>query len=58
MYLDRQNKMLFGVCAGIADKTGVDPLVVRVLTVISFVVSGTITFWGYLILGAMLPDKA
>lgn len=31
-YLDKQNAKIFGVCAGIADYTGIDPLLVRIGT--------------------------
>ncbi|MBX9813511.1 MAG: phage shock protein C [Proteobacteria bacterium SG_bin5] len=31
-YLDKQNAKVFGVCAGIADYTGIDPLLVRIGT--------------------------
>ncbi len=43
--LDRRNAKLAGVCAGIADYFGIDPLVVR----IAFV-AGTILGFGSLIL--------
>lgn len=33
-YLDKQNGKLFGVCAGIADYTGFDVLLVRIGTVV------------------------
>ncbi|MBA3880667.1 MAG: envelope stress response membrane protein PspC [Sphingomonas sp.] len=33
-YLDKQNGKVFGVCAGIADYTGIDVLLVRIGTVI------------------------
>jgi len=33
-YLDKQNAKIMGVCAGIADYTGVDPLLIRIGTVV------------------------
>jgi len=39
-YLDKQNGKLFGVCAGIADYTGIDVLLVRIGTVVLFFATG------------------
>ncbi|MCF6274222.1 MAG: PspC domain-containing protein [Robiginitomaculum sp.] len=47
----RRNKIdgvFGGVCAGLGDYLGVDPIIIRILTVISFFVTGFITFWVYL----------
>ncbi len=47
----RRNKIdgvVGGVCAGIGDYLNVDPIIVRIFTVISFFVTGFITFWVYL----------
>ncbi len=47
----RRNKIdgvIGGVCAGIGDYIGIDPIIVRILTVISFFVTGFITFWIYI----------
>lgn len=35
------NKMLFGVCAGVADQLNVDPTIVRVVWAIAALVYGT-----------------
>ncbi len=47
----RRNKIdgvFCGVCAGIGDYFNIDPVIVRILTVVSFFVTGFITFWIYL----------
>ncbi len=47
----RRNKIdgvIGGVCAGIGDYIGIDPIIVRILTVVSFFMTGFITFWVYL----------
>ncbi len=47
----RRNKIdgvIGGVCAGIGDYLNVDPIIVRILTVISFLMSAGITFWVYI----------
>jgi phage shock protein C len=49
--------MIFGVCRGISDYTGIDVTIVRLLTVFGAIVSGSIIFWVYLLLGILLPNK-
>jgi phage shock protein C len=39
-YLDKQNGKFLGVCAGIADYTGIDVLIVRVATILLFLTTG------------------
>ncbi len=54
----RRNKIdgvVGGVCAGIGDYFGIDPIIVRILTVISFFVTGMVTFWVYLGLWIFTP---
>lgn len=41
MFRSRSNKMIGGVCAGLADYFGVDPTIVRILWAISVFVFGT-----------------
>jgi phage shock protein PspC (stress-responsive transcriptional regulator) len=55
---DTVNGKVFGVCAGLAEWLGVDVTVVRLLTVLSFFISGSLTFWAYIIAAIVLPDKA
>jgi phage shock protein C len=57
LYRDESNKMLGGVCAGLAEYFGIDVTLVR----IGFVLVGLLThvftpFW-YLILWAIMPPK-
>ncbi len=57
-YLDKQNKKLKGVCAGIADYTGVDVNVVRIgLVVLTLVGGGPWTIVAYLVAAWMAPVK-
>ena len=53
-----KNKMLFGVCSGIAEYTGIDATIIRLATVIGTLVTGSILFWVYLLLAILLPSKA
>ena len=53
LYRDENNKILGGVCAGIANYFGIDALVVRIL----FVVTG-IGFFAYILLWAFVPSSS
>jgi phage shock protein C len=57
LYKNKKNGMIFGVCSGIAEYTGLDVSVVRLLTVGGTVLSGSIIFWVYLLLAIVLPNK-
>ena len=54
LYRDENNKVLGGVCAGIANYFAIDPLVIRILAVVGNVFS----FWTYLILWIAIPSTA
>ena len=56
-YRDKMHRKIFGVCAGIADYTGVDVLWVRLATIaLAFMTSGFIPF-AYLAVGILAPTK-
>lgn len=52
----RSNKMLFGVCAGLADYLNIDPVIVRLLAVL-------LTLWNgvglliYVVLALIMPQE-
>lgn len=56
-YLDKQNKKWAGVCAGIADYTGIDVTVVRISFVLLTFLSGPWTFLAYFLTAWMAPKK-
>jgi phage shock protein C len=57
-YLDKRNARMMGVCAGIADYTGVDATWVRVGAVLLTIVGGfPWTVLAYLITGWVASDK-
>jgi len=57
-YLDKQNAKWSGVCAGIADYTGMDVTVVRIGMVVLTVLGGfPWTLIAYWIVAAMAPKK-
>ena len=48
-YLDKRNAKFLGVCSGIADYTGVDVTIVRILTAVGMWFSGGSLLIGYFI---------
>jgi phage shock protein C len=58
LYLDKKNAKWSGVCAGLADYTGLDAGVVRILTVLSFfLVAGLPSIIAYVIMAWVLDPK-
>lgn len=55
-YLDKQDAKLKGVCAGIADYTGIDVNIVRIATVLLTFATGWIILV-YLVAAWVAPDK-
>ena len=57
-YLDKQNKKWSGVCAGIADYTGMDVTLVRIGVVLLTILGGfPWTLIAYWVVAAMAPKK-
>ena len=54
LYRDEQNKVLGGVCSGIANYLNLDPLLVRVLWILLFGIS----FFAYLLLWIAVPSTS
>jgi phage shock protein C len=56
-YLDKRNKKWLGVCAGIADYTGLDVTLIRIGVVLLTVLGSGMTIIAYLIAGWLAPSK-
>lgn len=56
-YLDKRNSKFLGVCAGIADYTGLDVTVVRILTALGIWFSGGSLLVAYFITAWVANDK-
>lgn len=56
-YLDKVNAKWLGVCSGIADYTGVDVTVVRIVTVLGTVFGSGVLLFAYLIIAWMAPTR-
>jgi phage shock protein C len=56
-YLDKANSKWLGVCSGIADYTGIDLTVVRIVTVLGTIFGSGALLVVYLIIAWMAPVK-
>lgn len=56
LYRSRSDRMIAGVCAGLADYLDIDPTIVRLLFVLGFVAGGA-TFWAYLVMMLVVPEQ-
>jgi phage shock protein C len=56
LYRSKDDRMIAGVCGGIAEYFGIDPTLVRLLFV--FGALGTVSglFWAYLIMAIIVPE--
>jgi phage shock protein PspC (stress-responsive transcriptional regulator) len=54
--LVRKDKKIFGVCGGLGDYFGVDPVLIRAVFLIAVIVFGT-GILIYLILALVMPDE-
>lgn len=55
LYKSNTEKMIFGVCGGISKATGIDVSILRLMTLIGSIVTGSIVLWIYLLLAILLP---
>ena len=51
----KTDKMIFGVCGGLANWTGLDSSIIRLGFIVGAIFTGSILFWIYLLLGIILP---
>jgi phage shock protein C len=57
LWRDRERGILAGVCAGIADYIGIEPIVVRIIAVLGLIFFFPVTMISYVILALALPPK-
>lgn len=57
LYRDKQNSKIMGVCAGIADYTGVNSLWVRLGAIALFFITSGVIIPMYLVMGLLLNKK-
>ena len=56
LYRSRTDRMVGGVCGGLARYLNVDPTLVRLLAVIGLIFMGG-TFWAYVIMWVVIPEE-
>jgi len=54
LYRTKKNRILWGVCGGLAKYFNIDPTIIRVVAVASLFV-GTLGFWIYIIMAIVVP---
>jgi phage shock protein C len=58
LYLSTTNKKLGGVCGGVGEYFGIDPTLIRLLTILLAALTAFIpVFIGYLVAWAIIPVK-
>jgi phage shock protein C len=57
LWRDRERGIVAGVCAGIADYIGIEPIVVRIVAVLGLIFFFPVTMVSYVILTLALPPK-
>ena len=55
--VNRQGGKIMGVAAGLADYTGIDPLIVRLGFVAALLITGPIAILFYLVAGLLASDR-
>jgi phage shock protein PspC (stress-responsive transcriptional regulator) len=53
----QKNKMIFGVCSGLADCLNIDTALVRLAFVVGAFLTGSLLLWIYLLLAIILPSE-
>jgi len=57
LFKNKQDGMIFGVCAGISQALNIDVRIIRILMIVASIATGSIVFWIYLLLGIILPNR-
>ena len=55
--IDRRNAKAMGVAAGVADYTGIDPLMIRLGFVAATLITGPVMILFYVLAGLLAPDQ-
>jgi phage shock protein C len=56
LYRSRKDRMISGVCGGIANYFGIDPVIIRIIAVILLLPGGLPGFIPYVILWLIIPE--
>ena len=55
LYRSRRERMIAGVCGGLAEYLEIDPTIIRLLFVLGLFIAGG-TFWAYIIMMIVIPE--
>jgi phage shock protein C len=58
LYRSRTDRMIAGVCGGLADYFGIDLVLVRVISVIAVIATGGLWFLAYILLWLFVPEES
>ncbi|MCD6576927.1 MAG: PspC domain-containing protein [Anaerolineaceae bacterium] len=56
LYRSKDDRMVAGVCAGLAEYIDIDPTIVRLLFALGLIAGGA-TFWVYLVMMMVVPEE-
>ena len=56
LYRSRDDRMIAGVCAGLAEYIDIDPTIIRLLFVLGLFAGGA-TFWAYIVMMLVVPEE-
>ncbi len=57
LYRSREDRMIAGVCGGIAEYFEIDPTLVRLLFVLGMLGTASGLFWAYLVMMFIVPEQ-
>ncbi len=57
LYRSRNSRMVAGVSGGLAEYLNIDPVVVRLIFVITAIFGASIGFWVYVIMWIAVPEQ-
>ena len=57
LYRSKQNKVIAGICGGVGEYWDIDPVIVRILTVILTLISGGLFFLVYIVSVFVIPPE-
>lgn len=57
LYRSTSDRMVAGICGGLADYFGIDSTLVRLIFVFGAIFTGSALFWAYLIMLIVVPEE-
>ncbi|MGB3730469.1 PspC domain-containing protein [Microbacterium sp.] len=52
----RENRLIAGVCSGVARRFNISPTVMRIITVLAVLFAG-LSIWAYILLWIVIPNE-